>query len=243
VQPPTLLLRHLAEAELLDAVHPDEYRQRFAAAAGVRHPHVAATLEVLEIAGRPAVLQEWVTGLGSSEWPALAAVPGVWFRLLCQAALGLRTAHRAGLVHGRLTAASVVLTGEGVVKLCGFGEPPWLEPAAEGAPAEPSSADDLRALGRLALDWSVRTARRKGGKPKPLPAELQEVMRKLGAAPEGSDGPALTDGAELYADAAALLDGLEQAGAAVPANAEAWDRLVRHAGDNAAEGAALRRSA
>src|SRR5439155_24508483 len=83
------LLRHLAESEMQDAVRPDEFRQRFAAATAVRHPHVAATYEVLEIGERPAVLQEWLSGLASNEWPALAAVPGVWLRLVSPAAPGL----------------------------------------------------------------------------------------------------------------------------------------------------------
>src|SRR4029079_16318486 len=56
------VLRHLAEAEAHDAVHPDEFVQRFAPAAAVRHPNVAATLEVLTVGDRPAVLQEWLTG-------------------------------------------------------------------------------------------------------------------------------------------------------------------------------------
>ena len=67
-----LLLRHLAESEMDDAVRPDEFRQRFASAANVQQANVAATLEVLEIAGRPAALQEWLHGLPSTEWPALA---------------------------------------------------------------------------------------------------------------------------------------------------------------------------
>src|SRR5262249_50040930 len=91
------LLPHLAESERSAAVHPDEFRQRFAALAAVRHPHLAATLEVLEVNGRPAALQEWLSGLPSAEWPALAAVAGVWHRLLGQAALGLSAAHQAGL--------------------------------------------------------------------------------------------------------------------------------------------------
>src|SRR5207248_4887040 len=120
------VLRHLAEAEMQDAVRPDEFRQRFAAAAGVRHENLSATLEVLEINGRPAALQEWLSGLPSSEWPFLAAVPGAWFRLVCQAALGLSTAHQAGLVHGHLGPRSALLAPDGLVKLTGFGGPPWL---------------------------------------------------------------------------------------------------------------------
>src|SRR5262249_59136605 len=110
--------------------------QRFAAAAAVQHRHVAATQEVLEVGGRPAALQEWLTGLPSSDWPTLAAVPGVWFRLLCQAALGLRTAHQAGLIHGHLDAEGIVLTGDGTLKLCGFGEPEWLWGGARLAETE-----------------------------------------------------------------------------------------------------------
>src|SRR4029079_8058847 len=36
------LLRHLSEAEMFDAVRPDEFRQRFAAAAELQHPNLAA---------------------------------------------------------------------------------------------------------------------------------------------------------------------------------------------------------
>src|SRR5262249_10285667 len=112
-----------APAGVFDAVRPDEFRQRFAAAAELQHPNLASTYEVLEINGRPAVLQEWLTGVPSSEWPGLAAAPGVWYRLLAQAALALYTAHSAGLIHGHLDAASFVLAGDGVLKLCGLGEP------------------------------------------------------------------------------------------------------------------------
>ena len=49
-----------------------EFRQRFTQAL-IENPHVASTLEVLDIAGRPAALQEWLSGLPSSDWPPLAA--------------------------------------------------------------------------------------------------------------------------------------------------------------------------
>ncbi len=138
------LLRWLAEAEMHDAVHPDEFRQRFAAAATLKHAHIAATYEVVELAGRPAVLQEWLTGLAGPDWPALASAPGVWFRLLSQAALALRTAHEAGLVHGALEASSLVCTPDGVVKLCGVGQPRWLA-ASPPEGVEGDAAGDLRA--------------------------------------------------------------------------------------------------
>jgi chromosome segregation ATPase len=225
------LLRHLAEAEAQDAVRPDDFRQRFAAAAAVRHPHLAATLEVLEIAGRPAVLQEWLTGLPATDWPALAAAPGVLFRLLCQAALGLHTAHQAGLVHGHLEPALLVLTGDGTLKLCGLGEPTWLlDRAGDETPGNDPAAD-LLALGRIADGWTAgATARRKGGKTKPLPEPLQEVLHRL----SGEAG---------YANAGALLEDLDRVGAEVPANPEAWDRLLRHVRDQVADDPRVRQSA
>src|SRR5262249_32695826 len=217
------LLRHLTEAESEDAVHPDVFRQRFAAAAAVQHPHLAATLEVLEIAGRPAVLQEWLSGLPSTDWSALAAGRGVWFRLLNQAALGLHTAHQAGLVHGRLEPGLVVLTGEGTVKLCGLGEPAWLGPSPGGK--EGDVAGDLLALGRIAAGWAALTSEQKTARKKPLPEGLQGVLHRL----------TTNEVEERYASAAALLEDLDRAGADVAANAAAWERLLREVREQAVE--------
>jgi chromosome segregation ATPase len=226
----TCVLRHLGEAEALDAVRPDEYRQRFGAARDLAHPNVAATLEVLEINGRPAVVQEWLQGVTGSDWPAAVATPGVWHRLLTQAALGLHAAHSAGLTHGRLTASSFLLTRVGVVKVVGVGEPPWLHPG--GADCEPAVEDDLRALGQVAHGWVQAGARRKGLKPKPFPPGLLGILRGLGAEP-----------GELYPTTAALLEALDRVAAQVPADHGAWDRLLAHVGDHAGDGIALRQSA
>jgi hypothetical protein len=220
------VLRHLAESEMEDAVRPDEFRQRFAAAAAVRHPHLAATLEVLEIAGRPAALEEWVGGAPSTEWPALVAAPGVWFRLVSQAALALHTAHAAGLVHGHLHAASFVFAPEGVLKLCGLGEPRWLAVPPPQEDTEPSAAGDLRSLGHIAAGWAAAA-----GKGKPLPEPLQAVLRRFQAEPP-----------EGYASAQELLDDLDRAGSQVPANAAAWERFVRQVREESAD-TVLRQSA
>jgi hypothetical protein len=222
------LLRHLSEAEMLDAVNPDEFRQRFAAAMAVRHPHVAQVEEVLDIAGRPAVLCEWVSGLPSSEWPALAAAGGAWYRLVNQAALSLQTIHAAGLCHGRLEAGSFLLTEAGLLKLCGLGEPRWLA----GSPSleqEESVQGDLLALGRLAAGWAALGDGANGAKLKPLPSSLQAVLGRL-----------QTEGG--YADAAALLADLDQAGARLPGATAAWERLLRQVREQA-PAAVLRRSA
>ncbi len=225
------LLRCLAESEMHDAVHPDEFRQRFAAAAAVRHVHVAATYEVLEIAGRPAVLQEWLSGVPGSDWPALASAPGVWFRLLSQAGAGPADGPRRRTGPRGAGAASFVCTPEGVVKLCGLGEPRWL---AVGPPddAESDAAADLRALGRIAAGWaaSASAAPRKG-KNKAMPEALEGVLTRL----TGQAEPP-------YAGAAELLEDLDRVSGEAPANATAWERFVREVREQAVD-AAWRRSA
>jgi len=220
------VLRLLVESEAQDTAHANEFRQRFTKSM-LPHPNIAATLEVLDVAGRPAVLQEWLTGLPSTDWPALAGAPGVWYRLLLQAAQALHTAHEAGLIHGHLQPGHFVLTGEGILKVCGFGEPSWLM-ATEFTT---DVAGDLQALARIAGGWCA-TAKHKLVRGKALPGGLQAVLDRL--ATPGDNG---------ISSAAILLDELEKAAAVVPVNPEAWDRLLRHVKDNAAPLATLRQSA
>jgi hypothetical protein len=221
------ILRHLAEAEL-DPAHADEFRKSFGQAQALNHPHLARTLEVLDIAGRPAVLQECLNGLPCPEWPPLASVPGVCFRLLSQAALGLATAHEAGLHHGHLCAQLLILTEDGILKICGLGEPSWLAVPPYEKPGTVSG--DLAALGVIAAGWST-VGVRKGAKTKPLPPSLAAVIERL-----QSTG-------EPFPSANALLEDLDRISGDIPANAEAWDRLIKFIRDHASPETALRQSA
>jgi chromosome segregation ATPase len=223
------VLRHLAEADMTDALKPDEFRQRFAQAM-LNDPHLANTLEVLELGGRPAAMQEWLSGLPASDWPPLAAAPGVCYRLLTQAAKGLATAHQAGVVHGHLSDALLLLTGDGVLKICGLGEPPWLIGVQHDE--EPTARDDLRSLGKIASSWCTPAGVRKGPKTKPLPEALVSALYRLA-----------TDGDAGYQDVRELLDDLQKAAAAIPPNAEAWDRLLKYVREHGTAEALLRQSA
>jgi chromosome segregation ATPase len=242
VNPGVFLLRHLAEGEVHDAVHPDEFRQRFGAARDAAHPNLAAVVEVLEINGRPAVLEEWLTGLFSGDWPAHAAHPGCWVRLMTMAAAGIDAAHRAGLVHGRLTSDSFVLTADGGLKVTGFGEPPWLA-VGPAAVSEPTPAADLRALGQVAFGWSQLVGKRRGARPKPFPADLLGVVRRLEADAE----PPMADTVapdRPYESAAELVADLNRIARDTPFSDDAWEKLLKHVLDNAPEApAALRQSA
>ena len=213
-----------------DAVHPDEFRQRFTHSMIV-DPHVAATLEVLDIAGRPAVLQEALSGLPSSDWPPLAAAPGVCFRLFTQAARALDTIHKAGLVHGNLSEGAIFLTSDGTLKIAGAGEPAWLR-SVPGQSDGDTAQTDLHALGQIVSGWCTPTGVRKGPKTKPLPDALVTILYRLAKGAEGG-----------FAGAAELAEDLNRAGSEVPPNGEAWERLLRHVREHATPAVAVKRSA
>ena len=227
------VLRHLGELEMHNAVRPDEYRQRFSAVRDLAHPNLAATREVLEVNGRPAVAQDWLQGLPGNEFPTAAGTPGVWYRLISQASVGLHTAHQAGLVHGRLTADALLLTREGVLKITGLGEPAWLHSATSAE--EPMPEDDLRALGEIVHAWAGPSLKKKGRKG--LPESLQNVLRGLGV--DMGDGIP----AALYPNTSALLEDLDQASRDVPADVASWEKLLEHVVENATEGPLMRKSA
>lgn len=219
------VLRHLAEAEAQHATHPDEFCQRFAAAAEVVHPNVARTYEVLEIQGRPAVLQEWPVGLPGTDWPPAVAAPAVAAKLLFQVADGLWATHMAGLGHGHLTAKSLVLGPDGTAKILGVGEPAWL-PTGHAA-GEPLVVEDLAALGRVAAAWSAAGSGRKTTKPWPAP--LAQIVERMKTGDYATAGEVLTD--------------LESIILTLPANAAAWERVLSAVRETAGEAVAARMSA
>ncbi len=210
------LLRRLSPS--VGAERHAEFRRQFGQASLIRHANLAGTWELLDMGGAPAALQEWVTGVASTEWTSLAAAPSVWLRLLSQAAAGIQAAHAAGLAHGRLHSGRLLLTEQGQLKLCGLGEPLWLSAGVRtptDALAEESKfAADLQALGRIAREWS---ASRKSGRlgERGLPHLVPVIIRRLLA----------KDPSQRYKDAAALIEDLARVRAQVPDDPGAWERL------------------
>jgi hypothetical protein len=204
-----VILRHLAEAEMQKIGHPGEFRESFEKAAAIQHENVVATYEVLEIKNRPAVIQELVSGLPASEWPALVANPDVWLALVRQAAEALAAIHQGGLVHGRLTPAQCILTPQGILKLMAVGEPSWLAAEASGAAqTAPDAAGDLKALHEMAAQWSRLSAGTR--------------KNRKGAVPSF---PAYTSAQEL-------LHALDQVNAARQPDCQAWKQLLAHVTDH-----------
>ena len=77
--------------------------------------------------------------------------------------------------------------------------------------------------------WCSTSGGRSAAKAKSLPPALAAVLQRLAA-----------DGPKGYRDAGELLQELERAGGDVPANAEAWDRLLKHVREHGTPEAVLR---
>ena len=138
-------------------------------------------------------------------------------------------AHQAGLVHGHLHAGRILLTGEGVLKLCGFGEPLWLLDMRAAAPGDLDASADLAALAPIAVTWAAVA---KGKTAKPWPESLQTVLQRLSSRKPESQ----------YAAVDELLRDLKHAKPDVPANPAAWERFLQHVREQV-PGAAERLSA
>jgi hypothetical protein len=161
--------------------------------------------------------------------------------LATMAAGALDSAHRVGLVHGRLTSDAFLLTPDGVLKVTGFGEPPWLASVASSSP-ETSVAADLRAFGQVLFGWSQLAGKKRVARSKAFPETLWGVIRRLEADAE----PPMADtvaAAQPYASAAELLADLQRIARETPFSDDAWERLLKHVTDNAPDSpAGLRRA-
>ena len=116
-----------------------------------------------------------------------------------------------------------------MLKICGLGEPAWLVGVMHDEP--PTVRDDVRALGKIASSWCTPSgvARRED---EAGARALVSILYRMAA-----------DGDAGYANVAELLGELQKAADAIPANAEAWDRLLKYVRENGAAEATLRQSA
>jgi hypothetical protein len=171
------ILRHLCND--VDPEWQNEYRTMFHQACLIRHPNVARTLEVLEMSGSPAVVQEWLIGLPGTEWASQVTEPSVALRLIQQSAAGLAAVHEADLVHGQLQLGRLLLTAQGELKICGAGEPKWLSGSwqahARVVAQQRSYHDDIVQLTSLVAPWCRSKSR---GQPKPVLADFVKTLEE-----------------------------------------------------------------
>lgn len=202
-----------------------ERRERFLrdarAAAAVSHPNIVTLYDVGEDDGRLYLVYEFVQGealksvIGGRPLNPRRAVD-----LASQIAEALADAHAADLIHGAITAETIVITSKGHAKIADFGLAAWSAGATEaagGAGGAVGYRADLSALGRILFEMLTGRAPVPGaGVPsavnRSLPREIDSIVgRALGKS--GGYEAAATLAAELRA-LGAILDVRSEASAA-----------------------------
>ncbi|MFE4870466.1 hypothetical protein [Streptomyces sp. NPDC056682] len=135
----------------------------------LRHPGIVTVLEVGEHEGRPFLAMERLAG-----YTLDAHLLDGWFRPAqvagfgAQVAEALLVAHRAGMTHGGIDPARLLLTPTGAVKILGFGT------------VAPAGGSDLSALGNTLYQLLGRPIPGSLGELSVLVSELRETRSEQG---------------------------------------------------------------
>jgi OOP family OmpA-OmpF porin len=133
--------RHVA-IELLPEAEVDRVRAAVESASALDHPNICRMLEVAQADGRHVLVMELVDGVTLADRLLIGALDPVQAcALLEQLLSALACGHAAGVAHGHVSAANVMLDTTGRLKLLAFGI---------GRDGRASPRGDLRAVGGLA---------------------------------------------------------------------------------------------
>jgi len=182
----TVALRLVAPAVSGDAALRLRLFDCARAAEAISHPGIAALFEHGEEAGGLYLASEFVPGRTLAlEIAGVPLNPRRAAAIAAQIADALAEAHAAGIVHGRLTAAAVIVSPRGTAKLLDVGLTGWREPIATDERA------DVAALGRV-LGEMITGRPSAGGAPVlPLrPPAFDAVVRRALAAETSAEWPA-----------------------------------------------------
>lgn len=204
------ILRVLAPREARKPGRADEYIKRHLACSKIDSEHLIPTVECLELAGLPCVIQQVINGTPFQSWPSMGGSAPVWYRLFLQAAVALRDLHQAGLFHGHLTASDLLLKPEGLLLLTDHATPVWLAPNASQTPDGPGG--DLVALAHIGRQWWLGP---QGENQRHMPEPLATVLARM----EPDHPTAITS-------AKTLAEELDRAGILLPPGAAAWQRFI-----------------
>jgi serine/threonine-protein kinase len=226
----TVTITAVSDAVVADPRRREQFLRSARAAAAVSHPNIVTLYEVGEDDDGVYLVHEFIQGqtlknvIADRPLTARRAVD-----LANQIAEGLADAHAADLMHGHLTADSIVVTSRGNAKIMGLGVAGWSptttpsdSPGHSGEATGPSA--DLAGIGMLLFEMLI------GRRPAPgagvpsadnasLPRELDPIVAKaLGKS--GGYESAVTLAAELRA-VGAMLEVRQEASAAAGAMAAA----------------------
>jgi putative peptidoglycan lipid II flippase len=115
------LLKRTVSLRLIPATDPQQEVMRAAALAAARvvDRRVAAVIDVLDVDGTVVVVSEWVEGIPLEQLLATPMSTGRAIHIAAEIAAAVEQIHAAGITHGRIRPASVMITEEGEVRLRG----------------------------------------------------------------------------------------------------------------------------
>jgi len=115
------LLKRTVSLRLIPATDPQQEEMRAAAVAAARvvDRRVAAVIDVLDVDGTVVVVAEWVEGIPLEQLLAAPMSTGRAIHITAEVAAAVEQIHAAGITHGRIRPASVMITEEGEVRLRG----------------------------------------------------------------------------------------------------------------------------
>jgi len=115
-------LKQLSDPSLASDVARGRVLQEARAAAGLSHPSIATIYDVLDTAGGPTIVMEYVPGESLARHIARGSLPPARaVEIGAQIADGLAEAHARGIVHRDLKPANIQITPEGRAKILDFG--------------------------------------------------------------------------------------------------------------------------
>ena len=221
----TVTITAVSDAVLSDPRRREQFLRGARAAAAVSHPNIVTLYEVGEDDDGIYLVHEFIQGhtlknvIADRPLNARRAVD-----LANQIAEGLADAHAADLVHGHLTADSIVVTSRGNAKIMGLGVAGWSPTSTPIDSDATGPSADLAAVGLLLFEMLIgRRPTAGAGVPSAanasLPRELDPIVAKaLGRS--GGYESAVTMAAELRA-VGAMLEVRQEASAAAGAMAAA----------------------
>ena len=159
----TVALKFLKGDTAVDSAVAQRFRGEVRLARSISHPNVCRTFDIGEIDSRRYISLEYVAGadLGTVlRWTGGLRKKGI-VRLAREICAGLAAVHEAGIVHGDLKPANVLLDRSGRVKLTDFGlarvaagpagqlggTPAYMAPELFDRNMEPDARSDIYALG------------------------------------------------------------------------------------------------
>ena len=127
--------RDLSRRVAIKVLSGDDARRRHQearAAASLAHPNVVEVFTIGVHESRPYVAMSFVDGPPLSEWAHEDHDAKARLEVVLGAARGLSAAHAAGLLHGDVKPANVLVDGTGVPKVADFGNAAWIDDGSHG---------------------------------------------------------------------------------------------------------------